>query len=365
MKKTYWVSGVLMLIVMVAATLQQGCGNNTNNKTAATAEQGFVFLEQLADYGFFSGELKSLNPIAAVRHYEIVTPLFSDYTVKDRFIVLPAGKQIRYVAKGILDFPDSTIIIKNFAYRNKAGEKVMIETRLLVKDPLDHRWKVMDYLWNKEQTAAKKHITGAVLPIALVDEAGNEVHTSYQVPNVNDCKRCHNNNNQLEPIGPKARNLNYVVHGQQNNQLAEWAAAGALAGFPNSDSVDVLPDWKDAKRFTLDQRARAYLDVNCAHCHSAGGDASNTGLFLEYEQKDRFHVGIMKEPVSAGGGAGGLNYDIIPGDPEHSIFVYRMNSVAPNIAMPELARSVIHKEGVALITQWIRELAPKQKQTKK
>lgn len=356
MKKTYWVSGALMLIIIVAATLQQGCGNNTHDQTAAVTDHGFIFREELADYGFFTGEMKALNPADGVRHYEIVTPLFSDYTLKDRFIVLPAGKQIKYVAKGVLDFPDSTIIIKNFAYQNKAGQKIMIETRLLVKDPQDHRWKVMDYLWNKEQTAAKKHIIGAVVPISLVDNKGNEVTTAYQVPNVNDCKRCHNNNNQLEPIGPKARNLNYVVRGQTRNQLAEWAAQGMLSGMPPPDSIEALPDWQDEKKYTLNQRARAYLDVNCAHCHNAGGDASNTGLFLEYEQKDRYHIGIMKEPVSAGGGAGGLNYDIIPGDPAHSIFVYRMNSAAPNIAMPELARSVIHQEGVALITQWIRQL---------
>ena len=41
---------------------------------------------------------------------------------------------------------------------------------------------------------------------------------------------------------------------------------------------------------------------------------------LEYEQTDESHLGILKEPVSAGGGAGGMNYDIIPGD-AHSILL--------------------------------------------
>ena len=61
----------------------------------------------------------------------------------------------------------------------------------------------------------------------------------------------------------------------------------------------------------------------------------------------------MKGPVSAGGGAGGLDYDLVPGDFTHSILFYRMNSVEPGTAMPELARTVIHKEGVALIKEWI------------
>ena len=67
----------------------------------------------------------------------------------------------------------------------------------------------------------------------------------------------------------------------------------------------------------------------------------------------------MKEPVSAGGGAGGMNYDIIPGDAAHSILAYRMNSVEPGTAMPELARTVIHKEGVKLITDWINAMSKK------
>lgn len=108
--------------------------------------------------------------------------------------------------------------------------------------------------------------------------------------------------------------------------------------------------------FNLQQGARAYLDINCAHCHSPGGDAYNTGLFLQYEQADPNHLGIMKKPVSAGNGAGGLNYDIVPGDANQSIMPFRMNSNEPGTAMPELARSVVDKEGVSLIKEWINKM---------
>ena len=232
----------------------------------------------------------------------------------------------------------------------------MIETRLLVKDPFDKQWKVMDYLWNKEQTDAAKHITGARLPITLLDEEGNKISTVYQVPNTNDCKRCHVNNDVLTPIGPKARNLNFVLADEPENQLTKWVSLGKLSGLPDLKKVDQLPDWKDSKHFTKEQRARAYLDINCAHCHIKGGDAYNTGLFLEYEQTEKDHLGIMKSPVSAGNGAGGLNYDIVPGDAAHSILAFRMNSTEPGTAMPELARTVIHKEAVKLIIDWINEM---------
>jgi hypothetical protein len=55
--------------------------------------------------------------------YELATPLFTDYAVKDRFILLPKGEAAKYKDAGCLSFPDSTIIIKNFAYNNEQQEE--------------------------------------------------------------------------------------------------------------------------------------------------------------------------------------------------------------------------------------------------
>ena len=123
-----------------------------------------------------------------------------------------------------------------------------------------------------------KHITGAKIPITLLDDEGNKISTVYQVPNTNDCKRCHVSSGILTPIGPKARNLNFVATGDSENQL-HWASLGGITSLPALTEIAALPNWKDDKHFTLDQRARAYIDVNCAHCHNATGDASNTGLY--------------------------------------------------------------------------------------
>lgn len=356
MKKIFLFT-VLVSVVIFTVLLIQSCTNTAKqDEKNSKAASEIVFKDKLSDYGFFTGHLKELQPQRNVVSYTLSTPLFSDYAVKDRFIVLPPHQSIQYTAEGALEFPDSTFIIKNFAYTSTSHEKIMIETRILVKDPFDSKWKVMDYLWNKEQTDALKHITGAKVPITLLDDKGSPITTVYQVPNTNDCKRCHIKNDILTPIGPKARNLNYTMPGQTANQLAAWASSGMIKGMPDLSKVPQLPDWHDAKHFSLEQRARAYLDINCAHCHTKGGDAYNTGLFLEYEQTDPHQLGIMKEPVSAGAGAGGLNYDIIPGDAKHSILAYRMNSTEPGTAMPELARTVIHKEGVQLITDWINQM---------
>ena len=89
---------------------------------------------------------------------------------------------------------------------------------------------------------------------------------------------------------------------------------------------------------------------------SANGPASTSGLYLNVEEKDPFHWGVMKSPVAAGMGAGPYRFDINPGKGKESILTYRMNSVHPGVMMPEIGRVSIHKEGVALIEQWINGL---------
>ncbi len=359
MRKTFLVVTTLVFATLLLVLSEQACKNKPTKPSQRTGKESFEFKEKLSEYGFFKNELNKLEPREGVLSYDLNTPLFTDYAIKNRFIVLPKGRTMKYVSEGLLEFPDSTIIIKNFAYTNTEHKKILIETRLLVKDPQDKTWKVMDYLWNKEQTDAIRHIVGARIPITLLDNDNNKISTNYQVPNTNDCKRCHVNNDVFTPIGPKARNLNLTVAGQDSNQLLTWAKMGVLSGLPAISTVKQLPNWADSKHFSLEQRARAYLDVNCAHCHTKGGDAYNTGLFLEYQQTEPAHLGIGKSPVSAGGGAGGLNYDVIPGDAAHSILYYRLNSVEPGTVMPELARTVIHKEGVKLIRDWINSLPKK------
>lgn len=115
----------------------------------------------------------------------------------------------------------------------------------------------------------------------------------------------------------------------------------------------------DDTKAPLGDRATAYLEVNCAHCHNAAGAASNSGLFFDWKQADATARGILKRPVAAGRGSGGRDFDIAPGHPEASILTYRMESTDPGIAMPELGRQTVHAEGVAMLRAWIAGMGPK------
>ena len=122
---------------------------------------------------------------------------------------------------------------------------------------------------------------------------------------------------------------------------------------PSPAEAPRLAVWDDPKSGTLDARARAWLEINCAHCHNPQGPARNSGLDLLASQQKPTSFGIGKPPVAAGIGSGGLAFDIVPGQPDKSILVYRIASTHPGIMMPELGKRLVHDEGVALIREWI------------
>ena len=106
----------------------------------------------------------------------------------------------------------------------------------------------------------------------------------------------------------------------------------------------------------LEDRARAYLDINCGHCHIPGGSADTTGLYLNFTEKDREQLGIYKKPVAAGRASGNLKYSIVPGYSNKSIMLYRMRSLDPGIMMPESGRALADDAGIELIKNWIDKL---------
>jgi uncharacterized repeat protein (TIGR03806 family) len=279
---------------------------------------------KLSDFGFFANG----KPSARVHPYTLNTPLFSDYAEKDRFIYVPAGKTIAYRGPGLLDFPVGSALIKTFGYPGRT-----LETRVLVRRASG--WVALPYVWNGDDAELRRG--GTRIPV--------EVHgqtISYAVPNQNQCKECHQLGGAIEPIGPKARNLSQAL-------LTDLVKAGLLDRAP---AATKLPQWDDPKAPVAD-RARAYLDVNCGHCHNRAGSASNSGLYLTWEEGDPVARGIGKTPVAAGRGSGGLEVAIPPRRPDLSILLYRMKSTEPGVAMPELGRSMVHKEGVALVRAYI------------
>ena len=307
----------------------------------------------LSEFGFFQ-DMQNQIPSAEVHPYSLVNPLFSDYTDKLRFVYVPEGQKLAYVKDKVFQFPVGSTLIKTFAYLNTQGDMdaQLLETRLLINTSAG--WKAISYVWNQDQTDAKRSVAGATIPTTFINSVGAKVDVRYRAPNQNQCKECHQVNQVMTPIGPKARNMNKNVGYTSGdmNQLLYWAAQGWIESKLNADLMQSYEN----ENVSIDERARAYLDINCGHCHIPGGSADTTGLYLNLTEETKEHLGIFKKPVAAGRASGNLKYSIVPGKSNKSIMIYRMDSLDPGIMMPESGRALADDKGIKLISDWINQL---------
>ncbi len=318
----------------------------------------------LADYRLYQDPTEPRTGAnAGGTPFDLTTPLFSDYAQKDRIVYVPPGEQATYDANGVFQFPIGTIISKTFTFSHDLRDPQVkgtdvVETRLLIRRA--GGWKGRAYIWNADKTEALLALGGGAKDVEWIASDGTPKTTRYQIPNTAQCSRCHNGANGDEPIGPKARLLNRDFDyggGLVENQLTHWTDIGILTGAPiDPSTAPRLPLWTDPNDGTVDTRARAYLETNCAHCHNPAGRARFTGLYLEASRPVGSATGVCKRPGSAGPGAGGYDYDIVPGEPDLSVMIFRMAATGPQIKMPELAKSVKHEEGTQAVAAWIDTL---------
>lgn len=349
-----------LLIVLFLACQQRNTQKKVVEEVAFKGSSSFEVPEKLSEWELFQEPLRQLNPNVGIMPYTINTPLFSDYALKSRFIKVPQSKPATYDPEEVMGFPVGTLLVKNFYYlkdfRDADGERVNIETRILERKP--ETWEAWTYLWNEEQEEAFLKVAGATVPVSWMDKNGVLQAINYSVPNKIQCKGCHEKAGDLLPIGPTARQLNkpYPYADGTMNQLSKWESRGLLAGIPPMEEWPIIPVWDDPKTGPLDQRARAWLEINCAHCHRREGPAKNTGLYLMYNENDPYRLGINKPPVAAGRGSGGMKYSVVPGKPTESLLLHRISSLDPGVMMPEVGRKMVHEEGVSLIREWISRM---------
>ena len=357
-----------LLVVLPLSILMSRCVSN--EKSVPQAKKGKLDTplltltsnekQKLSDYGFFKGKLANLEPNDRVFPYTLNTPLFSNYALKKRFIYLPNGKTMTYKSEDVFSFDEGTVLIKNFYYpedlREKTSSKNIIETRLLIKDPKG--WKALNYVWDENQEDARINYIGKQTRVSWIHSDGFKKTAVYNVPNNNQCKNCHLNGKEITPIGPTAAQLNrkYVALSERLKQLEFFNESNLLKDFPEHGQLPKFAQWDLADSGNLEERAKAYLDINCAHCHQPQGSAKNSGLDLRFSQKDLRKRGVFKPPIAAGKGSGDLQYSIVPGQAEKSILLYRMSNNDPGVMMPEVGRSMVHQEGVDLIASYIENL---------
>ena len=309
--------------------------------------------ENLSEYNFFQGELKNLDPVYGVIPYELISSLFTDYSIKNRFLWMPDGVSAEYISSSsVFDFPVGTILIKNFSYDDVLPEMISknIETRLMIKRS---GWIFADYIWNEDQTDASFSLDGSVVDISWLQN-GEERNISYRIPSASECLTCHKISDGAIPNGVKPRNINKTLDYRTNsmNQLDKWMEMGYLNSYPTD--LEAVANWKDLSE-PLEKRVRSYIDINCAHCHSDNTHCEYRPIRLSYEAtEDLANMGVCLTPDTDLGN--GTDLIINPGNIDRSVLHFRMTSNEEQYRMPLIGRSIVHDEAIAMIEEWINSL---------
>ncbi len=308
----------------------------------------------LSAYNFFSGLLKNLNPTFGVLPYDLNSPLFSDYAKKKRFIWMPPNVNATYNEdSNPLEFPLGSILIKNFYFENILPENStkILETRLMIKK--ENNWEFAKYVWNEDQTEAVLTSEGSFVSFDWIE--GTETKSvNYRIPSQAECFTCHNKFGTPLPIGPKPQNLNknFSYVDGISNQLEKWISQGYLQDNIPSSIVSTV-DWKD-EALPLDLRARSYIDINCAHCHSDESYCEYRPMRFAFGQNgDDTNMGICVSPDIQ---VEPYTKIIQPQNINVSLLHFRMSTTEEQYRMPLLGRTLKHEEGVRLIEQWINSL---------
>ncbi|SHF61000.1 conserved hypothetical protein, HNE_0200 family [Microbulbifer donghaiensis] len=372
-----WLGGAVLAPIFAAVL--SGCDAPRQQVTVYERD---AVPERLSDWHVVEVIDGALTPNSGVTPYDLNTALFTDYAHKLRTVWMPAGSSAKY-GNERFDYPVGTVLSKTFYYpkdasgavvrtddyssdyiEGRAGEVLdlenvrLIETRILVKRA--DGWQALPYVWNAEQTDATLEIAGDASRLQLVDASGESAAFTYVVPDANQCAGCHADNHTqkaIMPLGPRARHLNkdYAYATGVQNQLLHWQQIGYLSELPEFDGIPHNADYSDTS-LSLEERARAYLDINCGHCHNPAGAADTSGLMLAHSEQDRRRLGLCKPPVAAGTGSGNRLFAIVPGAPDKSILNFRIESTDPGAMMPELGRSLVHEEGTALLREWVASM---------
>lgn len=280
-------------------------------------------------------------PAAGLIPYAPNAPFYSDDAVKARWLALPDGQRINVTASNDFDFPNGSVLVKNFSLGTQ-----LVETRLFMRHN-DGVWAGYTYEWNAGGTDAARVVGGRTVTVA---------GQTWQFPSEAQCLQCHSvaagRTLGLE-IGQLNGDFGYPT-GRTANQLTTLNAIDtltpALAQAPAQ--LPVIPSPFGSA--PLGQRARAYLHSNCSYCHQPGGPAP-TDIDFRYTTAlpatntcditpDRGDLGIT-DPRR-----------IAPGSAARSVVVARVNRTGAD-AMPPLMRHKIDTAGVALLTDWVNGLA--------
>lgn len=299
----------------------------SNPRCVAPAEGAPALLSELGCFDPSNPRVMS----AGVLEYEPQAPLWSDGTGKPRYLAIPDATTIHVEDNGHFTFPGGTVLFKSFVHGDR-----LVETRVLFRYSTG-TWGAYSYEWNDAQTDATR------LDAAKQKDLGG---LTWTFPNRRQCFNCHNQAAGVT-LGPEVAQLNGPLDTRVANQLEKLAGSGYLDA-PLVAPVASLPRlarYEDSSA-ALEDRARAYLHGNCAHCHQPGGTGYGSA---DYRFSTAFAtMGICDEPARTSPTA----KLFAPGSSQTSLISVRMHAL-DGTRMPMIGSAVVDPVGTSLVDRWI------------
>lgn len=308
----------------------------------------------LSQTGAFQS-VQNLTPVAGLVPYDLIVSFWSDGADKIRFVSVPKEK-IKFSPTGEWNFPAGTVFVKTFELsidESNPKLKRRLETRLLVRDDAGGVYGVT-YKWRADNSDADLLTTNLTEMIPVKTATGVRMQPWYY-PSRQDCLTCHTPNAGLV-LGVKTRQLNRgftYSSGVSDNELRTWNHLGLFDTNLDETQLQILPAlaaFADSNR-GLEDRARSYLDANCAQCHRPHG----TVAYFDA----RYDTPLAKQGLIDGPVLIDQRIDksrvVAPNDVWRSILLLRASSI-DGLKMPPLAHNRVDEEGMALLKQWIESL---------
>ena len=291
-----------------------------------------------------------------------------DTAVSQRWIGIPGDTSLQAARSG-WTYPDGTVLAKTISVDlplDSTTVRARLETQLLHRE--DGSWRPYSYRWNADQTDAELvPAEGTTWDVASDAHAAAVPTFRYRIAGRAECQICHNpwverqatrfGRQSATPLAVSVAQWNKTVTrgGDDVNQLDWLSRHGWLDGQLPGDLSEAprLADPYDDQE-DISRRARAYLHVNCAHCHRPNAGGTATIRMMEDISLDEMQA-VDAEPKQGSFGIASARI-IAPGDPYASVLWYRMAKVGGG-RMPRLGSAEIDRRGVQLIHDWIRTLA--------
>ncbi len=318
------------------------------------------FPRRLSETGLFTSTANQI-PAPGVVAYEVNAHHWADQTDSQQWVAVPGGARIELFKKdnwqvgqvaGHFSFPHDTVLAKTISYhrnRDDPGSAVRLETQLLHKNGDD--WNAYNYVWNEDQTdAALQPNVGSDRELSIIDSQATDGirQQTWHHASRDECLMCH-----IWSAGTvhgfKLDQLNRSV--DDHNQLDSLEKMGILESRPAAN-VEPMCSPDDTTK-TLEQRARSYLHLNCAHCHRRGG--GGTAAFDLVGDVPLEQLRLIDALPTQGGFGISQPRVVAAGDPYKSVLLYRLIKSGRG-HMPQFGSSLIDDQGVDLIHDWIASL---------